>query len=295
MGVGFGLLGGVEVRIEGRLVDVGHARQRCVLAVLLAEANHVVSVDQLVDRVWGERASTRARETLYNYVSRLRHALGATSEATLSRQTGGYVLRLDPMAVDMHRFDHLIGQARASDDQEQAVGLFEQALGLWRGEPCAGLDTPWITALRDRLERDRFAAELDCTDLRLGLGHHGRLLSELTARTQAHPVDERVAEQLMLALYQSGRQADALDHFQQLRARLAEELGIDPSPALRRLHEQILTTDPALTTPTIKRAPASRLPVPRQLPAHTPHFVGRAAKLGQLAGLLATTMAGARW
>jgi DNA-binding SARP family transcriptional activator len=289
--VNFGLLGEVEVRVDGQLVGVGHARQRCVLVVLLVEANRVVSVDALVDRVWGARAPQRARETLYNYLSRLRRALRPVGEVDLVHQSGGYVLAVDPMAVDVHRFRHLVTQARAADNDDRALVLFEQALGLWRGEPCAGLDTPWVNGVRDALERDRFAVELDCTDLQLRRGQHGWLLSALFTRAQAHPLDERVAGQVMLALYHNGRQAEALEHFQQLRMRLAKELGIDPGPRLQRLYEQILTTDPALSTPT-PSGPASTSvspAVPRQLLAPTPHILGDTAKRHQLSTLLTRT------
>jgi DNA-binding SARP family transcriptional activator/tetratricopeptide (TPR) repeat protein len=297
MGVEFGVLGDVEVRVEGRLVDVGHARQRCVLVVLLVEANHPVSLDQLVERVWGDLAPCRARETLYNYLSRLRHVLGPIPGVDLVRRTGRYVLTVDPMAVDVHRFADLIARARAAEVEGRALELFEQARGLWRGEPCAGLETPWVTALRDALERDRFAIELDCTDLHLHRGQHGWLLGEIAARAAAHPLDERVVGQLMLALYRSGRQAEALETFHHLRARLGEELGIDPGPELRRRYEQILTTDPALTAPAavpptppvstpLVSAPLVSGPPPRQLPVRIPHFVGRARELGQLTAVL---------
>jgi tetratricopeptide (TPR) repeat protein len=191
------------------------------------------------------------------------------------------------MVVDVHRFRDLVAQARAADGEERALALFEQALRLWRGEPCAGLDSEWIDALRTTLERDRFAVELDVTDLHLRRGEHRWLLSELATRAAVHPLDERVAGQLMLALYRCGRQAEALEHFQRLRVRLAEELGIDPSPDLQRRYEQILITDPALTAPDAPSAAASTpSPVPRQLPAHTPRFVGRAMELDQLTALL---------
>lgn len=294
MGVVFGLLGEVEVRVDSRVVDVGHARQRCVLAVLAVEANRVVSVDTLVMRVWGDRAPQRARETLYNYVSRLRRALGPVSEVGLTRAPGGYVLTVNPMVVDVHRFHHLVVQARAADDADRALVLFEQALGLWRGEPLAGVDTAWVNALRDALERDRFAAELDCTDLYLRRGQHNWLLGKLTTRAQAHPLDERVAGQLMLALYQCGRQAEALDHFQRLRKQLAEELGIDPSPRLQQRYEQILHSDPTLTDSLAADMVSGSQPVPRQLPAYTRHFVGRVAELHQLGTLLDTAGGGGR-
>ncbi|MGH3924310.1 MAG: AfsR/SARP family transcriptional regulator, partial [Pseudonocardiaceae bacterium] len=283
MGVEFGLLGEVEVRVDGQQVDVGHARQRCVLAVLLVQADRAVSTNLLVERVWGERAPHRARETLYNYLSRLRQALSPLPGVDLVRHSAGYVVTVDPQVVDVHRFGRLVAQARATEDEDRALGLFKQALGLWRGEAFAGLDTPWLNGMREALERDRFAVELDCTDLHLRRGQHRWLLSDLFTRAAVHPLDERVAAQLMLALYRCGRQAEALDHFQQLRRRLADELGIDPGPGLHRLYEQILTTDPGLTTdpaptvtpPTPESAP---LPVPRavprQLPARTPYFVG---------------------
>ena len=251
MGVRLGLLGDIEVRVDGHLVEVGHARQQCVLAALLADANRAVPVTQLVDRVWGDHAPHRVRETLYNYLSRLRHALALIPEIGLLRRPGGYVLTVDPMAVDLHRFHHLVGRARAIEDDDQALALFEQALGLWRGEAFAGLDTPWAAVLRDTLAQDRFAAELDATDLQLRRGRHGWLLSEIAARAEAHPLDERAAGHMILALYQNGRQAEALDHFAQLRQRLAEDLGIDPGPALQRLHHDILTQAPALTWPIV--------------------------------------------
>lgn len=206
-------------------------------------------------------------------------------------------MAVDPMAVDVHRFADLIARARGAEGEGRALELFEQARGLWRGEPCAGLETPWVTALRDALERDRFAIELDCTDLHLHRGQHGWLLGEIAARAAAHPLDERVVGQLMLALYRSGRQAEALESFHHLRARLGEELGIDPGPEPRQLYEQILTTDPALSappavppTPPASAPPASAPlvsgPPPRQLPARIPHFVGRARELGQLTAVL---------
>ncbi|MFD1050155.1 BTAD domain-containing putative transcriptional regulator, partial [Kibdelosporangium lantanae] len=191
MTVEFRVLGEIEARRDGELVDLGHARQRCVLAVLLVEANHPVHVDQLVDRVWGERVPNSARESLYSYLSRLRQAL---TDATIVRRSGGYVLNVDPDSVDLHRFLRMVDQARETGD----AALFDDALRLWDGEPFAGLNTPWLQTQRESLEQKRLAAELDRNDLELSQGV-GRV-AELTARYEQFPLDERLTGQLMLAL-----------------------------------------------------------------------------------------------
>jgi len=290
--VDFRVLGDVEARVNGQLVDLGHARQRCVLVTLLVEANHAVSADQLVDRLWGERLPPRARDTLYSYLSRLRHALAAVDDVSLLRQSGGYVLTVDPMAVDLHRFRDLVTRARAAQSEDQALSLFEQALGLWQRKAFAGLDTVWLDGLRETLERERLAVELDCNDLQLRRGQHAWLLAGLSTRAEAYPLDERLAGQLMLVLYRCGRQADALERFHQMRLRLAEELGIDPGPSLQRLHQQILTSDPELTVPTVTRSVEGTEPVvPAQLPADVTAFTGRADALAELDRLLAGTHA----
>jgi DNA-binding SARP family transcriptional activator len=249
MVVEFRLLGDVEVRVDGHVVDVGHARQRGVLATLLVEANRPVPVGVLLDRVWADRLPQRARNALSGYVSRLRRLLADADDVAIGRQGGGYRLSVDPMAVDVHRFRHLIGEARAAADDDEAVRLFEQALGLWRGEAFGMLSTPWLDAVRVSLEAARLAAELDRNDLALRRGCHAAIEDELWARSAAYPQHERLAGQLMLALYRCGRQADALHRYERLRRGLAEDLGADPSPPLQRLHHQILTADPALALP----------------------------------------------
>ncbi|MFC0112631.1 AfsR/SARP family transcriptional regulator [Kibdelosporangium aridum] len=158
----FRLLGEIEAQQGGQLVDLGHARQRCVLVTLLVEADQVVQVDQLLDRVWGERPPTRARDSLYSYLSRLRQIL---PDVDIVRRSGGYVLSVDPDLVDLHRFRRLAAEARDTGD----VRLFDQALALWRGEPFAGLDTPWLADVRETLNRERLAAELDRNDLELSV------------------------------------------------------------------------------------------------------------------------------
>ncbi|QFZ18389.1 AfsR/SARP family transcriptional regulator [Saccharothrix syringae] len=277
------VLGEVELLVDGTRPDLGHARQRCVLAVLLVQANQVVATDQLVDWIWGERPPRRVRQLVSNYVSRLRQLLaagGVVDEVVVERRGKGYVLLVDPDRVDVHRFRRLVAEARAETDRTRALELLERAAGVWRGEALAGLDTPWTTAARRGLERERFAADTDRLDLALRAGRHGALLPELTDRAALHPLDEHVAAQLVLALYRAGRQADALDHYRQLRTRLADELGSDPGPDLQHLHRRILAADPALATPTTR---ADRPPVaPRQLPATPAPFTGRASELVEL-------------
>ncbi|GAA0436415.1 SARP family transcriptional regulator [Actinoplanes capillaceus] len=291
MAVEFRLLGDLEVRIDGRPVDVGHVQQRSVLVALLLDTNRVVPVDRLLDRVWGDHPPQRARGTLYSYLSRLRKAL-STDDVTIARRPGGYVLTADPDTVDVHRFRRLVAQARTADDETAAV-LLARALALWRGTPSPTSDTPWLTAVRDGLETARRAAELDRNEIALRCGRHAELLDELPACAAAHPLDERVAGQLMLALYRAGRRGEALACYQRIRLHLADDLGIDPSPPLRDLHRRVLTDDPALTvTPRARRptATAARVPVPRQLPAPPRAFTGRT---GELAELTATLDAGA--
>ena len=289
MAVEFRVLGPVQARIDDRPVELGHARQRCVLAVLLMDANPWLSTDQLLDRAWGERIPRGGRDTLYGYLSRLRRTLRATDEADIVRRPGGYELVVDENAVDVHRFYRLVADAQAAGGDDGGA-LFKEALGLWRGEVCAGLDTPWVHAVRAELDRQRLTAELDYADLRLRLGRHTDLLADLTSLAAAHPLDERLAGQFMLALYRSGRQAEALGHYGRLRTRLADELGADPGPDLQQLHQRILAADPATAAPTAR---ANRLPaVPRQLPAASALFTGRQPELAELDRVLIAAPAG---
>lgn len=317
MAAGFGVLGVVEARIGGVTVDLGHARQRSVLGVLLVEVGRPVTVDQLIGRVWGGNAPQRAAGALYSYLSRLRRALAGTDGVEIRRDPGGYVLTADPQWVDLHRFRRLMSAARAAGSDTAAADLIGQALPLWRGDPFAGLDTPWLSAMRHTLLDERFAAELDRNDVLLRLGRHGELLPALVAAVAAHPLDERLAGQAMLALYRCGRQADADEQYRRIRRALADELGSDPGATLRRLHEQIIGADPALAPPAatvpVSVAPAGAAPAgagrvsgssagaaggvprwgaagarpaPMQLPADVRAFTGRTDELSALDRLL---------
>ena len=274
MTVEFRLLGDVEACIDGQRLDIGHARQRCVLAVLLVDVNRPIPADQLIDRVWADDQPHRARNALAAYMSRLRQLLADAADVQIVRGPGGYVLSADALSVDVHRFRDMAAQARATTDPAAAATLFDAALALWRGKPFAALDTPWFNDLRDSLEVERFSVALDRNDAALRAGRHADLLGELTAALQAHPLDERLAGQLMLAQYRSGRQADALDTYRQVRERLVDELGVDPSPPLRVVHQQILDGDPA--HPVVQ--PGAPVPVARPLaglPRRVTSFVGR--------------------
>jgi DNA-binding SARP family transcriptional activator/tetratricopeptide (TPR) repeat protein len=278
LGIQFGVLGPVEARENGRFVDLGPARQRYVLGALLVDANQSVSPDALVARIWGEDPPLRAHPTLRSYLSRLRSLL-PTDGCSICRRSGGYVVEVAEEMVDLHRFRRFSANARDADD-DTAAALLTDALALWRGSPLAGWDTPWAASIREALHAEKLTAELEYHDIQLRRGEHAAVLATLTARAEEHPLDERLARQLLLALYRSGRQAEALHRYEQLRVRLADELGVDPSPALSQLHQQILNAAPALEV-TVART-STLPPVPRQLPAPPAVFVGRADELAAL-------------
>ena len=275
MTVEFRLLGDVEACVDGQRLDIGHARQRCVLATLLFDVNRPIPADQLIERVWADDRPHRARNALAAYLSRLRQLLAGADGVRIAREPGGYVLTADAMSVDLHRFRDMVVRGRRAADPVEAATLFDHALDLWRGMPFAGLDTPWVDDVRNSLELERLSAALDRNDAALRAGRHAELLGELTAAVAAHPLDERLAGQLMLAQYRSGRQADALDTYRQMRERLVDELGVDPSAPLQAVHQQILDGDPShpVARP-VAAAPVATRPL-AGLPRRITSFVGR--------------------
>lgn len=286
------MLGEVAAVRDGRPLVLGSARPRSVLAALLLDANRVVTVDDVIGRVWGEEPPHQVRSSLHSYFTRLRSALGG--EATIVRRGHGYMLRADGAAIDVHRFHESAVLARVARRPADALTHVTAALDQWRGTPFAGLDSAWLADVRTTLEAERDEIVLQQTDLRLELGQHTQLVVELERQADASPRNERLATQLMLALYRSGRQADALQHFQRIRTALADELGIDPGAALRALHQSILEEDPALLVSTEPDAPAARVTadpgqrpiVPRQLPSAVLTFVGRERELAALSAVL---------
>jgi predicted ATPase/DNA-binding SARP family transcriptional activator len=280
----FGILGPLEVRDGGAPVRVPGAKERALLADLLVNAGRVVSADRLVEDLWGERPPGNPVNTLQGRVSALRRALGPAGAGLVVTSPPGYRLAVDPGRLDAARLERLVARAATLDRAEapQAIRLLEEALGLWRGPALAEFaDQPWAQAEAARLEELRLAATEALVELRLAAGGHAGLVGELEALVAANPTRERLRGQLMVALYRSGRQADALRVYTETRATLAEELGIDPSPELQRLHQAILVQDPAL-----ELAGPARRPPRHNLPERLTSLVGRDQELRELAKLV---------
>lgn len=282
--VEFRVLGPVELVDSGRPVAIGSARRRVILAALLIHAGQLVSSDRLVDVLWGERPPPGARGALHSHVSRLRRALGTGGGRPLQTRGHGYVLDIAADDLDAARFERLARQARAelATDPRRAVALLDEALALWRGAAYAEFaDEEFARAEAGRLAELRLVAAEERIDGLLALDRHAEVVSELEAALARHPLRERPCGQLMLARYRLGRTAEALDAYRSLRERLAEELGLDPSPELQRLHAGILAQADWLDGQ--RAAAGARSPAPA-LPLTS--FVGREDALGSLPALL---------
>jgi DNA-binding SARP family transcriptional activator/tetratricopeptide (TPR) repeat protein len=251
------LLGPLEVSIDGGSVAIGGPKPRALLAVLALEAGRVVSVDGLVESLWPGEPPETAAHAVQVYVSQLRKTLG---NETIATRPPGYVLQLDPVHVDVHRFARLVGEGREAlggGDAAAASSVLRDALALWRGPALADFTyEPFAQTDIARLEELRAVAFEERIEADLVLGRHAELVSELEALTETQPLRERPRAQLMLALYRSGRQADALAAYRDARETLVEELGIEPGPELRKLEAAILRQDDALLPPDGPAAPA---------------------------------------
>jgi DNA-binding SARP family transcriptional activator len=242
----FRILGPLEVLGERGPVVLGGARQRALLTVLLLEAGRVVATDRLVDLLWGEAAPRTATTSLQNSISKLRRELGSE---ILETRAPGYVLRVDPGQVDANRFEQLLRDARGAEPEARRA-ILERALGLWRGPALAEFAfEQFAQAEIRRLEELRLAAFEERIEADLELGRHGDVVGELEALVREHPLRETSCRQLMLALYRSGRQAEALEAYQKARARFVEELGIEPGPELKKLQAEILRHEAGLAAP----------------------------------------------
>jgi DNA-binding SARP family transcriptional activator len=251
----FGVLGPLKVTCaEGVPIGIPAGKQRIILAALLLAANATVSGERLADALWDNGPPSTAAAAIRTYVMRLRHALGPAGRRLVSRPAGYAVEIRGPGELDLAELHRLIGQSRhaaAAGDWSRAALLCQQALDLWRGAalediPSAalqGTEGEWLAELRTEIVTARIDAELN-------LGPTGHLITELRQLAARYPLREHIQAQLMLAYYRSGRQADALATYLSVTAKLATELGVEPGPELRRLHQGILSGDPALSIPS---------------------------------------------
>jgi DNA-binding SARP family transcriptional activator/tetratricopeptide (TPR) repeat protein len=282
MEIDFKILGPPELRVAGQESVSVSPQLWCVLVSLLVKPNVTVPAEVLIDHLWGEDPPPKASVTIRSYVWRIDRVLSeALGEAVqVSRQAHGYALEIDPHAVDLHRFRSLMRKSDAlaeSGETRHAAELLREAEALWRGRALAGLPGDWIWRLRDSLEEEHRTATARRIELDLTLGRHTVLLAELAELVDQHPLDEVLAAHRMIALFRSGRQADALRAYREVRARLVAE-GIEPGPELARLHQRVLRHDPELAiTPAYRRA--GREPQPNTLPADVGEFTGRAEEL----------------
>src|SRR4051794_14142185 len=251
----FRLLGPVEVRAGGSPLALGGQKPRSVLALLLLRPGEAVSRAALIDALWGERPPATAATALHGYVSQLRKALepgrlSSEAPSVLVTREPGYALMAAPQQIDAERFRRLVADGRVllgKGDPEPAARLLREALGLWRGPALADLAAePAVAADAARLEEERVAALEARIDADLALGRESEVVGELETMIAAAPLRERPREQLILALYRCGRQADALAAYRDARRTLVDEVGIEPGPALRELEQRVLAQDPAL-------------------------------------------------
>jgi DNA-binding SARP family transcriptional activator/tetratricopeptide (TPR) repeat protein len=309
-----GVLGPVAAWYGDRELPVGQPRQQAVLGILAMRANRVISRGELVDAVWGQDPPASAEGGIYTYVAGLRRVIEPNRSLrgpgrVLVSSGAGYVLHLVPGQPDAVAFEQDLGrsrQLRKGGDFAGAVNALNSALSLWRGIAFAGVPGPFAETERVRLGELRSAAAEERADVLLSLGRHEEVVPDLTAMVADHPLRERMRGLLMIALYRCGRHAEALRVFQDGRRVLAEELGIDPGGDLSRIHQQVLTMDPALAVPDgtgaimlggdaaagpddVQRRPRperTSTPVPAQLPLDAPGFSGRHEELSMLQAML---------
>ncbi|MEU4536997.1 BTAD domain-containing putative transcriptional regulator [Streptosporangium sp. NPDC023825] len=300
----FGVLGPLSVHRDGVPIEVRAGMLRRVLAVLLCRAGQSVNVSELLDELWDQAPPATARKTLQTYVHRLRKEFG--DEGLIRHGSAGYSLAIESCQLDVLRFAELLDQARALREQGDAArarSLYHQALGLWRGTPFGDVEAgPILTDEVRRLEDHRLAAQEERIVLELALGLHTEVIHELTELVRAHPYRESLRAHLMLALYRSDRQVEALEAFHLTRTVLRDELGIEPGVSLQRLYEAILRSDERLYLPDAPPAPGQdggertsrETPIaPRQLPVDMARFTGRKDYIRKLDQFLSSASEGA--
>lgn len=290
------LLGPLAVEYAGEHIRLGGLRQQILLTMLLLEANQVVHLERLIDAIWDESPPASARNQVRICVSGLRRQFALKGGGdVIETHLVGYRILVAKDALDLHRFEELAacGRAAAADGRlDEAVALLRSALDLWTGPIAAGMHSALVQATAVKLQEDRISVLEDCYDLELQLGRQRRIVGELTRHVSEHPFREKSCAQLMLALYQSGRQVDALEFFRITRRRFSDELGIEPSENLYTLQHQILTSDrdlrerwPPESLTTVRPLPEPLLPT-IEVPALRAHAGGRqpAVRAGEHAG-----------
>ena len=290
----FRILGPVEVWTGQDWAKIGAAKQRSVLATLLLRPGEVVSTDALIDQVWPDKPPARAANLVSVYVHHLRRLIGDAEGLVLVTRAPGYQVVPGPGELDADRFAGLVGEGRqalASGAPDRAVELLDEAVGLWRGRALADVPaTPLVAAEADRLEESRIEALELRAEASLACGRHAEVVPEVRRLLADNPLQEKLWALLIRALYGAGRQAEALEVYEQARNRISDELGVDPGAELRQLYHQILNADddqPALALAPAGRGPVlAPAPVPAQLPADIPDFTGRSEQVDQLRELL---------
>lgn len=296
----FRLLGEVELWAAGQMLAVGAPRLQGVLAALAVDAGRPVAIETLIDRIWDDPPA-EARNVLYSHLSRIRRllrqaaTLGGGTAVRIERRHAGYVLDLDPGLVDLHRFRRLVDQGSdlRRGDADRAAALAE-ALGLWRGPPLAGLPGAWAGRVRDSWHRRRLDAVVQWAQIEFRFGHPAAVIAMLPDLVAEYPLVEPLETLLMRALHAVGRGAEAVDRYAAIRQRLADELGADPGPELRALHQAVLRGESPLAPPAPGAAAVRTVASPAQLPPDTSGFTGRSDELHRLDSLLTTRAAGDR-
>jgi DNA-binding SARP family transcriptional activator len=292
----YGILGPVELRVDGRALELSSPKQRALLGTGLLNANTLVSAGRLVDAIWGEHPPPSASALVQTYVCRLRRLIVPSGPGPIITRSPGYLVMVAEGELDLHRFERLVAdaaEARERGDHQRAALLLRDALAQWRGPALDGLESPLLRAAAARLEEMRLSAIEDRIEADTHVGSLSRLAAELTELVATHPLREKLRAHLMRVLYQLGRQAEALQVYQRTYTVLREDLGIEPSPSLQQLHQAILTGDPALaietTRPLVEVLPivepgdaSPSLDAPHQLPAPPRHLVGRSDQVREL-------------
>jgi DNA-binding SARP family transcriptional activator len=284
--VKFKILGPLEVSVGSQRLELGGARQQIVMAMLLLNANRVVTTDRLLEAIYGEDLPPTARSQLQISISSLRRLFASHgSDGVIETRPHGYLVQVGG-GLDAQQFEQLLAStrtAREADELAQAVACYRDALRLWRGPALVGIESDLVRVIASRLDEQRIASNEDCLDLELELGRHHELVGELTQLVEEFPLREQLRGQLMLALYRCDRTAEALQVYRQARRIMVDELGIEPGERLQQLEHAILSADPALDLPSA--SPESQPPRPQALnllPTDIADFTGREEQLKKI-------------